>query len=140
MQIDQIRVHHGEVLKLKGFIRFVCLSDTHTKTNRIRVPDGDVLLHTGDFTNVGGPDDVHNFNLFLGSLPHQYKIVIAGNHDMSFDEKNLAQLRRDFGLNPSFESSAVKAMLTNCVYLEETGIQIMGYNIWGSPWTPTFYN
>ena len=27
------------------------------------------------------------FNKFLGSLPHKHKIVIAGNHELSFDQK-----------------------------------------------------
>lgn len=29
--------------------------------------------------------EVIAFNAFLGSLPHKFKIVIAGNHDTTFD-------------------------------------------------------
>ncbi len=29
--------------------------------------------------------------LLSGRLPHKYKVVIAGNHDLSFDEKLLAE-------------------------------------------------
>jgi len=32
-------------------IRFVCISDTHC--NSINLPDGDVLIHSGDFTSTG---------------------------------------------------------------------------------------
>ena len=66
-------------------IKFVCVSDTHNLTNKIQVPEGDVLIHAGDFTNSGKPDEVEWFNKWLGNLPHKHKIVIAGNHDITFD-------------------------------------------------------
>jgi len=35
-------------------VRFVCISDTHcTETCFENVPDGDVLIHAGDFSYVG---------------------------------------------------------------------------------------
>lgn len=69
--------------------RFVCFSDTHALEKGIQdIPPGDVLIHAGDFTNVGDSRDVRNFNAWLKLLPYQYKIVIAGNHDVSFDEQN----------------------------------------------------
>ena len=50
------------------FPRFVCLSDTHARTDRMThdVPYGDVLIHAGDFTNVGKIKDVLHFKNFLG--------------------------------------------------------------------------
>lgn len=44
------------------------ISDTHRKLFIIadRIPDGDVLLHAGDFSNVGLPTDVKEFNDILG--------------------------------------------------------------------------
>lgn len=35
----------------------------------------------------GHISEVKEFNKFLGSLPHKHKIVIAGNHELSFDRK-----------------------------------------------------
>ena len=49
------------------------------------IPEGDVLLHTGDFTMRGDEQEVINFNQWLGTLYHKHKIVIAGNHELSFD-------------------------------------------------------
>jgi len=40
-------------LENKDYVRFVCISDTHNDHKRIKVPDGDVLLHAGDFTKFG---------------------------------------------------------------------------------------
>ena len=50
-------------------VRFVCISDTHTvveKQGKMKIPDGDVLLHAGDFTVYGTPDEVHLVNEYLG--------------------------------------------------------------------------
>ena len=30
--------------------------------------------------------EVKEFNTWLGTLPHKHKIVIAGNHELSFDQ------------------------------------------------------
>ena len=52
-------------------IRFVCISDTHThleKSRRLEIPDGDVLLHAGDFTVYGTPDEVKIVNEYLGEI------------------------------------------------------------------------
>jgi len=46
------------------------------------MPYGDILLHTGDFTELGLPSEVKKFNDWLGNLPYEYKIVIAGNHEL----------------------------------------------------------
>src|ERR1700712_2486504 len=60
-------------------IRIVCISATHTHTYTI--PDGDVLIHAGDLTNAGNIAELQAQIDWLASLPHRYKIAIAGNHD-----------------------------------------------------------
>jgi len=52
--------------KPPGYTRFVCISDTHSRTDTIQMPYGDVLLHTGDFTELGLPSEVKKFNDWLG--------------------------------------------------------------------------
>ncbi|KAK7477217.1 hypothetical protein BaRGS_00031528 [Batillaria attramentaria] len=71
-------------------LRVVCLSDTHGQVERkpeflARVPDGDILLHAGDFTMGGDPGEIMNFDGFMSRLPHPVKIVIAGNHELTFE-------------------------------------------------------
>lgn len=68
--------------------RVVCMSDTHSLTSHIKfsVPDGDIFIHAGDFTKCGKLEEVIEFNQWIGTLPHKHKIVIAGNHELSFDE------------------------------------------------------
>nr|XP_033488102.1 metallophosphoesterase MPPED2-like [Epinephelus lanceolatus] len=53
--------------KPAGHTRFVCVSDTHSRTDGIQMPYGDVLLHMGDFTELGLPSEVKKFNDWLAS-------------------------------------------------------------------------
>ena len=50
-----------------------------------KIPEGDVLIHAGDFTRCGNLQEVREFNKWLETLPHKHKLVIAGNHELSFD-------------------------------------------------------
>ena len=126
---------------LPGHTRFVCISDTHSKTDKLNVPVGDVLLHAGDFSNIGQEGDVIKFNSFLGSLPHKYKVVIAGNHDISFDTEEYGKaLWKKFSHKDKLDSNKMKSMLTNALYLEDFGCELLGFKIYGSPWQPEFFN
>ncbi|ELW64493.1 Metallophosphoesterase domain-containing protein 1 [Tupaia chinensis] len=53
--------------KPPGYTRFVCVSDTHSRTDPIQMPYGDVLIHAGDFTELGLPSEVKKFNEWLGT-------------------------------------------------------------------------
>jgi predicted phosphohydrolase len=74
-------------------IRVVCISDTHTQTYTI--PDGDILIHAGDMTNEGTIAEIQAHIDWLDSLPHAYKIAIAGNHDTYLDPKSRKTLSKD---------------------------------------------
>lgn len=135
-----VNVHTGQLPKPPGHVRFVCISDTHNNTDRLLVPEGDVLLHSGDFTKSGWPNQVSHFNNFLSQLNHPFKVVIAGNHDLCFDSENFETLKRGFGLDRRISSEDTKKVLKDCIYLEDSGVELFGYKIWGSPWSPTFFN
>lgn len=92
-------------------VRLVCISDTHSfeqdltsrergigkgeanrrrnadHTNSCSLPDGDVLIHGGDFVCDPRFDGrtvdqaQRSFDAWLATQPHKHKIVIAGNHD-----------------------------------------------------------
>jgi hypothetical protein len=85
-------------------IRFVCISDTHSKLDQMQheIPNGDVLLHAGDFTNMGRVDDVQKFSeqLLILNAKFTYKVVIAGNHELTFDpESRRGMLKYIFSIN-----------------------------------------
>ena len=106
-------------------IRLVALSDTHGNLERIQIPDGDILLHAGDFCfHVGTPQELEKEFKALSKFPHKHKCVIAGNHDFPCQDipQFAEQIAFENGLN----------------YLEDSGCVIEGLNIYGSPWTPWF--
>lgn len=103
-------------------LRAVLISDTHTLHDQIKLPEGDLLLHAGDFTNMGELEDVARFNEFLGRQPHAHKVVIAGNHDWSF----------------AMDPARARSLITHATYLEDSEVSAAGLRIWGSPWQPEF--
>ncbi|KAG1169846.1 hypothetical protein G6F70_008095 [Rhizopus microsporus] len=71
--------------KKDGYIRFICISDTHGKT-KFEIPDGDVLIHAGDITKHSRMTEFTETIEWLGSLPHKIKIITGGNHDHYLDD------------------------------------------------------
>jgi Icc-related predicted phosphoesterase len=109
-------------------MRIVFASDTHSLHDRLLVPDGDVFVHCGDFTMNGELPDVAEFGRWVGSLPHPHKVVVAGNHDRSFEDDLPAAL------------AALDISHNGIVYLEDNALAIEGVRFWGSPWQPWFYD
>ena len=130
--------------KPDNHVRFVCISDTHNKTDRMELPEGDVLLHAGDFTQTGGQNEVKHFIDFLDRVRDQFKqmIVIAGNHDLTFDVDNYDSTRgiaSMFHAGKSFDLQAIKESLKQkCTYLEDEETDVSGIKIYGTPWQPEF--
>ncbi|KAF4131073.1 Calcineurin-like phosphoesterase [Phytophthora infestans] len=122
----------------QGTLRVVCISDTHGKHRNLRnVPEGDMLLHCGDFTNRGTHDEIRDFNDWLGTLPHRHIVVIAGNHDVCMDAVEYDQhWDKAFRHKEYNDPSLSRALLTNCTYLENRSVVIEGVKIYGSPMTP----
>ena len=60
-------------------VRFVCVSDTHGRHAEQPLPDGDVLVHSGDFSSFHGnctAETIKEFDDWLGRQPHKHKIVV----------------------------------------------------------------
>jgi 3',5'-cyclic AMP phosphodiesterase CpdA len=52
-------------------VRLVIISDTHSREAAIpHIPYGDVLIHAGDFSNVGALHEVTAFRAFMDAQPH----------------------------------------------------------------------
>jgi predicted phosphohydrolase len=103
-------------------LTIVCISDTHELHRELDVPDGDILIHAGDFTMFSKrAAAILDFNDWLGKLPHRWKILIPGNHEF-FLESDLSRRR----------------LISNATVLINEGIEIAGLKIWGSPVTPLY--
>lgn len=107
------------------------ISDTHTAHNSLgTLPGGDILIFSGDFMNSGYNEfDIYNFMDWLKDQPYEYKVVVAGNHDrfMEFSKlqgENIISDYYDYGIR----------------YLIDSGIDIKGLKIYGTPYQPYFCN
>jgi predicted phosphodiesterase len=115
-------------------MRIVVISDTHGLHDRMThpVPEGDILIHAGDGTNVGRMNEVAAFGMWLRGLPHKTKIFVAGNHDWIFEKNRFVAIQL---LNQGLIGNERKPEI---VYLEDSGTTVEGLKIYGSPWQPTF--
>jgi Icc-related predicted phosphoesterase len=105
-------------------VKIICLSDTHGYHDEVVIPDGDILIHCGDYSARGSLKDITKFALWLGTLPHKHKIIISGNHDIYAD-----------GNRQIVETIFAEQ---DAVYLENELYCIEGLQIYGSPITPQF--
>eukprot|EP00127_Corallochytrium_limacisporum_P003218 Clim_evm67s147 gene=Clim_evmTU67s147 len=137
-RVDKIELLPPNTPRKPGHLRIVCISDTHSRHSNLEVPDGDVLIHAGDFSNTGAPFEVRQFDEFLGTLPHKYKIVIAGNHDLSLDHTSYDRLWKRFNHAYYTNPQEVKQYFNNALYLEDQAVTIEGYKFYGTPWQPRF--
>lgn len=98
------------------------ISDTHTCHRQIQMPmSGDVICHCGDMTNFGSSRVVKDFAEWFDELDFDYKIFIAGNHDLSAETK---------------KDKFLKKIPEDIIYLENEGVVINGIKFWGSPVSP----
>ena len=60
--------------------KVVIISDTHVTWNsdKLKVPDGDILIHCGDYSKKGKESEVTGFVEFMNKQPHKHKIVVSG--------------------------------------------------------------
>ena len=104
----------------------VCISDTHRYHNHIDVPDGDILVHAGDFCGRGDVLEVGSFLDWMEKQPHETKIVVPGNHDVC--------LESDYGVRKEFERSGIELLIDS----DHMDVR-SGLTFYGLPWTPDFY-
>lgn len=117
--------------------RFVVISDTHNY--KPVLPDGDVLLHCGDFTNNGGRKQTETAFEWLGTQAVRYTSVaiIGGNHDFF-----LWHLTQQAGVDAT--AALVHQYGENIMYLEDQLGVIPNADktepifIYGSPVQPVF--
>lgn len=107
-------------------MKFVVIADTHGRHHHLKIPNGDVLVHAGDITYRGKRSEVEDFLEWFEKQRHTYKIFIAGNHDFFFEKEKIGIIE--------------KIIPPGIIYLNDSGVEIEGIHIWGSPITPRFYN
>ena len=107
-------------------MKLCLISDTHNHHEKIQLPEADILIHAGDFTNRGTlQESAAFFNWFGDQKQFKARICIAGNHEI------LSQK------DPNLFKSCIPS---NVTYLRDSGIEFEGLKIYGTPWQPFFYD
>jgi len=128
-------------------IRMVCISDLHGKCRTVeKLPAGDILIVAGDISDQGRPEEVLDFADWIDQQDFPVKIVIAGNHDVSLDEKYYHRKGKDrFKLPKVDPQELVKKLKSVCCYLEDESARVFplkdgsgGLRVWGTPWQPKY--
>lgn len=141
--------------------RIVCISDTHglhnSMTNYNKLPEGDILIHSGDFSNIGRKSEIIDFISWLHRQLDRFNhiVFIAGNHDRGMDfqfvetKSSVGHIKvyNESDLDdvsvimekPDWLLDAINYLDKRIHYLENSGLSIDGINFWGSPVTPNFY-
>jgi Icc-related predicted phosphoesterase len=108
-------------------MKIVIISDTHERHDKITLPEGDMLIHCGDFTFQGVSYKVQDFANWMKSQNFKHKICIAGNHELTFQsaQKNkVIKMIEDAGIT----------------FLMDSAVEIEDLHFYGSSWTPFFFN
>lgn len=107
-------------------LTLTAISDTHNRHRKMTLPETDIIVHAGDATSMGYVHEVTEFMKWYGSLDYQLHIFIPGNHDWLFEKQPALakQICEDNGV----------------ILLNDSGMEIDGFNFWGSPVQPYFCN
>lgn len=121
---------HGGLMASSEEIIVVVISDTHMREHQIKIPKCHLLIHAGDATGLGKPQEIEQvanwFKWLLKNGTVKEIIFTPGNHDRGFelDKKRSLKLME----HPNIH-----------VLIDET-IELYGYKFHGSPWTPKFFD
>lgn len=140
---EMCRKENGTTSKTTN-IKVVCISDTHCVHREISLPGGDILIHAGDCTRGGTFEQLRDFLDWFSTQPFSHRIWIAGNHDITLDQKfyaeNWSRFHRKYAKQDLDQIQSLIRSYDNITYLEDTMLEVEGLKIYGSPWQPTFFN
>jgi Icc-related predicted phosphoesterase len=107
-------------------MRIICISDTHGKHQDVKLSAADMIIHAGDMSEMGTKEQLVDFINWFSSFDYRYKVLIAGNHDFFFEHATSKEIK--------------KLIPDGVIYLNDSGVEIEGLKLWGSPVQPWFYN
>ena len=61
--------------------RIVVMPDSPMLHLMLHVPEGDIVVHCGDWSSAEELGEYLDFFKWYSALPHPHKLLIAGNHE-----------------------------------------------------------
>lgn len=114
--------------------RIICISDTHWRHEGMKLSDGDILIHAGDFCGYGNLNEAVRFCQWFANQPHAQKVICPGNHDLCTDASHCkGSIASAVKVRDIFRDAGIHLLIHEAV-------TINGLNFFGSPWTPEFYD
>ncbi len=99
-------------------MKILAISDTHSRHRELKeLPAADVIVHCGDVTENGTEDEAKDFIEWFIGLPYEYKIFLAGNHDLCL------------------QGTAIDGLPENCHFLNYEEVTIGGVKFYGLPYS-----
>ncbi len=96
-------------------MKILQISDTHNLHRKLtNLPEADVIVHCGDFTEQGTEEETLDFLNWFIELPYKHKIFITGNHDLCL---------RD--------AEGIEGLPDNVHFLQDIGYEIEGIKFFG---------
>lgn len=96
-------------------MKILQISDTHNKHHLlVNLPEADVIVHYGDFTDNGTEKEVLDFLNWFIMLPYKHKIFVTGNHDTCL-----------------WNAEAIEDLPKNVHFLQDSECKIEGISFFG---------
>lgn len=109
-------------------MKIVVISDTHTRFDKLVIPECDLLISCGDYSNNGTIAEVVSFHKWLNKQPAKYKISVQGNHERG--------VQNNYVLSKNLAEQECPGVF----FIDEGLIVIKGIRIWCSAITPEYLN
>src|SRR5579863_2164073 len=88
------------------------ISDTHNRHAELELKGGDILIHAGDVSGRGTPEEIISFLNWFEQQDYSNLILIPGNHD--------------FDMEKNFFYYAEECKKRNIMLLNDSGIVVKG--------------
>ena len=96
-------------------MKILQISDTHNRHRLLtNLPEADVIVHCGDFTDNGTEEEVLDFLNWYFDLPYKHKIFVTGNHDLCL-----------------WDAKDIEDLPDNAFFLQDRGATIEGVKFFG---------
>lgn len=105
-------------------ITIACISDTHGQEEYLRIAETDILVHCGDFSNLGSVKEFERFAAWLKKQPQKQIFISPGNHDGLTQE------------DPDQARAIIEGSRPGVRLMLHEAAEIDGKKWFFSPWTP----